>query len=134
MLSTPGLAVNERCTESQRFEMTFGHHIELHKPPETALSKHEVPTWIFRLGIDLVMLIMGEVRIHWKSIWAFSFLVSQWMIHRTPCKNEMDYSLSGFRLVSTATAIKWIRWFCGSLTTMVIMKCCIEQWKDLPNM
>ncbi len=60
MLSTPGLAVNERRTESQRFEMTFGHIIELHKPPKTALSKHGVPAWIFRLGTDLVMLIKNE--------------------------------------------------------------------------
>lgn len=66
MLSTPGLAVNEQCIESQRFEMTFGHHIQLHKPPKTALSKHEVPTRIFRLGIDLVMLIKSEVRICWN--------------------------------------------------------------------
>lgn len=62
MLSTPGPAVKEQCTESQRFKMTFGYHIELHKPPKTASAKHGVPAWIFRLGTDLDMLIKGGAK------------------------------------------------------------------------
>ncbi len=105
--------MNERRTESQRFEMTFGHIIELHKPPKAALSKHGVPAWIFRLGTDLVMLIHPGIIL---STFISSFIAND--SQNTEMFIDFDQSISRHECVQFIFMVFFVNLSAGVIINM----------------